>query len=379
MIRSLTQALDLKGKRVLVRAALNIPVEGDKITDTTRLNDALPTISLLRELGARIILISHHSKGSDASLMPAYQFLSAHMPIVFIPDGLAKDGRDAVEKMKDGDVVLLENIRMYPGEEANDPTFTKDLAELGEVYVNDDFPVSHRKHASIVGLPTLLPSYMGLRFEKEYEALREALSPPADSLAIIGGAKPETKLSLVEALAHIMKTVYVGGISANALFEARGYTIGKSLSSEKPIPLAKQISEYPNIVLPIDVRIVDEHSLIHSVMIDRVSATDSIIDAGPRTIADIREKALASSFVLWNGPLGDYEKGYDTSTHAVAGILAETKAKTIVGGGDTLAAINTLNLTDKFTFVSTAGGAMIDFLAHGTLPGIEALAASASK
>ncbi|MEK7579227.1 MAG: phosphoglycerate kinase [Patescibacteria group bacterium] len=374
MLRSLTEALDLKGKHVLVRAALNVPVEGTNVVDATRLFDELPTISLLRELGARIMLVSHHSKGSDMSLAPVHAFLTAHVPLSFIPDPLSEEGKETIAKMRDGDVVLFENIRMYPGEEKNDEKFTKDLASLADVYVNDDFTTSHRAHASIVGLPKLLPSYMGLRFEKEYTALREALSPPADSLAILGGAKPETKLPLVEALAHIMKTVYVGGVSANALFEVRGYTIGKSLSTEKPLPLAKQVSEYPNVVLPIDVRIVDEQSLIHSVMIDRVSSTDSIIDAGPRTISDIRERVAASSFVLWNGPLGDYEKGYDTSTHAVASILAESTAKTIIGGGDTIAAIQELDIMDKFTFVSTAGGAMIDFLAHGTLPGIEALA-----
>ena len=375
-MQSITTAHNLKGKRVLLRASLNVPIRQGAILDTVRLEQALPTIKFLIGAGARVIVVSHLSKAEGTTLQPVFRYLKEKIPLSFIGNIHSDRAQDMIAKMRDDDVVLAENLRVYPEEEANDPVFTRTLASLADMYVNDDFTVSHRKHASIVGVPKFLPSYMGLSFEREYTFLSQALRAPTPSLAILGGGKPETKIPLIASLAEKMTDVFVCGISANVLWKSQGFEIGLSVASAFPIPTTEKVLKMENIHLPSDVRIKDAQGIVRVGSLQSVDAGSAIVDAGPQTLLDIEQLIKQASFVLWNGPLGEYEKGYTESTHALARLLAQSGKHVIVGGGDTVAAIATLGLSDKFTFVSSAGGAMIDFLAHETLPGIEALGRS---
>ncbi|MBP9771888.1 MAG: phosphoglycerate kinase [Candidatus Pacebacteria bacterium] len=372
-MKSITTAEGLKGKRVLLRASLNEPIRGGTILDTTKLDGALSTINLLRTAGARTILISHLSKAEGTTLQPVFRYLKEKIPLSFIGDIHSERAQDMMNGMNDGDVVLAENLRMYPEEEANDPVFARTLASLADIYVNDDFTTSHRKHASIVGVPKFLPRYMGLAFEREYSFLSQALHAPTPSLAILGGGKPETKIPLIASLANKMTDVFVCGISANVLWKSQGLEVGLSVASASPIPATESVVVAENVHLPPDVRIKDASDVVRVTSPEKVEASSAIVDAGPQTLVAIETLVKKASFILWNGPLGEYEKGYTESTHALAHLLAQSDKHVIVGGGDTLSAIAELGLMEKFTFVSTAGGAMIDFLAHGTLPGIEAL------
>lgn len=370
----LTDAPACDGKYVLVRASLNVPVKDGVVIDATRIIETLPTILHIRERGGRVILISHHSGSADASLAPIAEVLRASFPVVFIEDLFSQTGQKALAEMKDGDVVLAENIRRYPGEENADPAFAEQLAALADFYVNDDFTVSHRHHASITLLPKLLPSFIGLRFAKEFQELSKAFEPQQPALLILGGAKPETKLPLAKLFLSKMNTIVIGGISANTLFQTKGYEVGASLVATQSIPEARDLLVAPNVVVPIDVRVkTGEGRSIHVRDPQYVSPEDTIVDAGPETIAMLARLVASAKFILWNGPLGDYELGYTESTFALAQMLTESSAHTIIGGGDTVASIASMGLSDKFSFVSTAGGAMIDFLAQGTLPGIDAL------
>jgi phosphoglycerate kinase len=364
---------NLRGKRVLLRTSLNVPIDDGKILDATRLDEALQTIQFLRSAGARIILISHHSDGEKATLRPAFEYLKERVPLSFIEDIRSAQAKEAVAALHDGDILMSENVRKYPEEEKNDPGFVRELASLADIYVNDDFTTAHRVHASIVGVPALLPSYAGLNFEREYSFLSQALGAPAPSLAIIGGAKPETKIPLIATLTAKMTDVFIAGVSANVVWQSRGLSIGTSATTDDGIPEVAVVNAAQNTYLPSDVRIVDAEGDLKVVAPDKVTKNAAIVDAGPQTLRELSDLIDDASFILWNGPLGEYEKGYTESTHALAHLLAKSGKRVIIGGGDTVTAITRLNLDDAFTFVSTAGGAMIDFLAHGTLPGIEAL------
>lgn len=373
MPTSLTQSGPLSGKYVLIRSSLNVPLKDGKIIEATRVVEALPTIQYVREQGGKAILLSHLSGDETGSLMPVYEMLSELIPLSFVHDLFSKEGKEIVEEMQDGDVVLVENIRQYKGEEANDEVFAKKLAKVGDIFVNDDFTAAHREHASIVTLPKLLPSFMGLQFEKEYTNLSKAFEPEHPALLILGGAKPETKMPLAKAFLGKMETIFIGGIGANTLFREKGYEVGTSVVPDEVPPFLADILNAENLVLPTDVRVKKEGVSVHVKAPTHVAEDEMIVDAGPAAVAELSSLISKSKFVLWNGPLGDYELGFTESTFALAEMLTESKAVTIIGGGDTVAAIAHLGLNDKFTFVSTAGGAMLDFLAQGTLPGIEAL------
>ncbi|MEK7606396.1 MAG: phosphoglycerate kinase [Patescibacteria group bacterium] len=373
MLISVADAPLLTGKRVLIRASLNVPLKDGKILEPTRILEALPTIMHVRDRGGKVILISHLSGEADASLMPVYEMLTELVPTSFVPNIFSREGKEILSEMQDGDVVLIDNIRQYAGEESADAKFTHDLAECADIFVNDDFTSAHRTHASVVLLPKLLPSFMGLQFEKEYTQLSKAFTPEHPALLIIGGAKPETKIPLAKAFVSKIDNVFLGGISANTLWNRKGYEVGTSIVSNEPIPDMKEILQAPNVVLPIDVRTKREGMSLRVKSPDRLEKDEMIVDAGPATIAHLRDLVNKAKFILWNGPLGHYELGFTESTFACAEMLTESNATTIIGGGDTVAAIAHLGLNDKFTFVSTAGGAMLDFLAEGTLPGIEAL------
>ncbi len=373
MLIPITDAPSLEGKRVLIRTSLNVPLKNGRVVDATRILEALPTVMQVRKRGGRAILISHHSDGRETSLLPIYEVLSELVPASFVHDVFSPEGMEILHEMQDGDVVVVENIRQYVGEEDADAVFAKKLAGLADFYVNDDFTSAHREHASVVLLPKLLPSFMGLQFEKEYVNLSKAFSPKHPSLLILGGAKPETKLPLAEIFLSKMDTVFIGGISANVLFKQKGYEVGASVVTGESISAVDILLLAPNVILPVDVRAKKEGKRICVKSPKYVEADEMIVDAGPETIARLSELISNAQFILWNGPLGDYELGYTESTYALAEMLTESNATTIIGGGDTVASIAHLGLNEKFTFVSTAGGAMLDFLAAGTLPGIEAL------
>lgn len=372
MLKTLSEAPITAGTRVLLRSNLNVPVRGGHVVDTFRIEEALPTIEFLREQGARTIILAHTSD-KGGSLTGAYEELSKSTKISFIEDVLSADGKAEIEKMSNGDCVLAENIRRYPEEEQNDDVFAKKLAKLADIFVQDDFSVAHRAHASVVGIPKHLPSVMGLRFEREYMELSKAFSPEHPAILILGGAKSDTKLPLALSLSDVMDFVFISGVSGNTLLRAAGRNTGESVIDEVSHEILKEVLSKKNISTYADMLVRDGDGDEFVVPVEGVDDSNTIIDAGPETTASIVEAISRAKFVLWNGPLGFYEEGHTTATHEVARAIALSGAQSIVGGGDTRAAIAVLGLEKKISFISTAGGAMVEFLAQGTLPGVDAL------
>ncbi len=364
---------NLRGKRVLVRLDLNVPIVGDNVRDDFRIQKSLPTLQFLRSAGAKTIIISHIENELTDSLSRVASYISKSISLKAFVAKL-DEAEAVVGSMAEGDIIMLENLRQNPGEKENSPVFAGRLANLADIYVNDAFAVSHRDHASIISLPRLLPSYAGPLFTGEVESLSKAFNPPRPALFIIGGAKFDTKLPLIEKFLGIADYVFVGGALANDLFKEKGYEIGRSVSAQSRINL-KHVEMNPKLIVPIDVIAVS--ALSKSVKSpDVVGPDEKIMDVGPRTVDQIADLLNDLKFVLWNGPLGDYEKGFVEGTETLARAIVENKVETIVGGGDTIAIISKMGILEKFSFVSTGGGAMVEFLAHGTLPGIEALKTS---
>ncbi len=364
-----------------MRVDFNVPIVNGEVGDDYRIRAALPTINFLREKGAKVILISHIESpdGEKSTLEPVARSLeSLGVPVTFYKK--TEHAYDAIQEVGAGSCILLENLRQFPGEKTNDKKFAKELASLADIYVNDAFPVSHREHASIVGVPKLIPGYAGLQLEKEIANLSLAFKPVHPFLFILGGAKFETKLPLLEKFVKSADTIFVGGALANDFFQAEGLEVGRSLVSQDA-DLSKYVKNgvlrEPKILIPVD--IINESR--ETKLANKVATEDKIVDAGKASTDMLRESIKRAQFILWNGPLGLYEEGYQEGTLVVARMIAEEADArgpgnapiSMVGGGDTLAAIASLGLQDKFTFVSTGGGAMLDFLAQGTLPGIEAL------
>lgn len=344
----------LAGKKVLLRLDLNVPIRDGKVADDFRIRKILPTLEFLHDAGARTIILSHlEGKGGD-SLLPVWQELRKIFLVSFSAnfDELAKN----VSGMENGGFAFFENLRTNAGEKANDENFAKKLASFGEMFVNEAFAVSHRAHASIVGLPKFLPSFTGPLFAEEVRKLSGALRPARPALFILGGAKFETKLPLMKKFIRLYDSVFVGGALANDFLKAQGFDIGDSLVSKTPLDLDSLIKT--NLYLPVDTI---------------TTGRKKIVDAGPKTLEVLRRLVGQAQFILWNGPLGEYEVGFADGTKNLATMIAQSHAQSVVGGGDTVAAITALGLENKFGFVSTAGGAMLDFLANETLPGIEAL------
>lgn len=364
----------LEGVVALVRVDFNVPLKGGAVAEGFRVRMALPTIEFLRAKGAKVVLISHiesNADGSSPSLEPVARYMASELglPVEFVAK--YKEAAAKIAALSNGGCILLENLRFFEGEKANDPAFARELASLADLYVNDAFSVSHREHASVVGVPKLLPSYAGFQLEKEIEHLSHAFKPAHPFLFVLGGAKFETKLSLLAKFIDSADSVYVGGALANDFFKAKGYMTGASLLSKGNIDLSAYIAS-PKLMLPLDV-VLENHSVKAP---GALASQDKMLDAGPATIAALAEQAAKAKFILWNGPLGLYEGGYTDATLAFArSAAAATRpgVETIVGGGDTLAAISKLGNEDKFSFISTGGGAMLDFLAKGSLPGIDAL------
>ena len=375
-MRSIKKISSLKGKRVLLRCALNVPMKDGKVAGMFRLEQALPTIHYLQKKGARVILIGHLGDNGTESLRPVCDALKAVVPFLeFCPVSTGKEAHMAVEKMKDGDALMLENLRWMKGEKENDHHFASELAGLADIFVQDSFDVCHRKHASVVGLPEFLPSYAGFLVEEEVKQLKKALKPKRPALAIVAGAKFSTKEPVLHALLGGYDHVFVAGALANDLLKAEGYFVADSLVSGGDDHGMRELTKNSHILLPKDALVARKDARAQDaqeVLVSHIPEHTAILDVGPQTIDYLRPFIKKAKLILWNGTLGRYENGFIEGTHALALEILATKVHSIIGGGDTVTALDELGLTKKFSFVSTGGGAMLDFLAQGTLPGLDA-------
>ncbi len=395
-IKSIADA-DVNGKTVLVRADLNVPMEEGRVTDTTRIDRFAPTVKMLGEKGAKVVIISHFGRPKGQrdkkfSLKPVAEALSKAlgMEVKFASDCVGEVAEKAVWALQPGEVLMLENLRFHPEETKDDENFARRLSVLADMYVNDAFSVSHRAHASVHAITKFLPSYAGLSLMKELEALSAALdNPERPAAALVGGAKVSTKIPVLENLLPVVDQIIVGGGMANTFLLALGYDVGKSLAEPDFVDMAKTImakAEENNceIVLPSDATCAKEFKAgaeAETCALDGVPSDSMILDIGPQSIADLKVRLQDIKTLLWNGPLGAFEvPPFDTGTVEIARAAAElTKAGklvTVAGGGDTVAALNTAGVTDDFTYVSTAGGAFLEWLEGKELPGVAALKAS---
>lgn len=371
-MKTLRQIGSVKNKTILVRSDLNVPIEDGKVRDSFRIEKALNSISFLLKKGAKVIVVSHIGEGKNDTLLPVFFHLKKKkVPCIF----LDSYNKDAIEKalgsLKKGQFLLLENLRHNAGEKDNDQNFAKLLASFADAYVNDAFSVSHREHASIVSVPKYLPSYAGLQMTEEIKNLSLALVPPHPFVFVLGGAKISTKLPLITRYLKSADEVFVGGAILNNILRDKKLPIGESLVDDTETP--RSILNSPKILPVLDVVTENAKGVSRTVMPLEVGDDEKIVDIGPETIASFKPIFSKAKLIVWNGPLGNYEKGYDKGTIQLLKLLASLKAKTILGGGDTVALVSKLKLEKKFTFVSTGGGATLDFLSQGTLPGIKAL------
>ncbi|MCA9366045.1 phosphoglycerate kinase [Candidatus Kaiserbacteria bacterium] len=370
---SIRDVAALSGKTVLLRASLNVPVKGGTVTNAFRIKRALLTINYLREQGAKVVVIGHIGREPEETLQPVHVELERAVGAKWCPSVTGEAVQAAVHSLQEGEVLLLENVRQDPREKAGDDSLAKELASVADLYVNDAFAASHRSHASLTGIPQFLPSYFGFNFLHEYEELSKAMEPQHPALFILGGAKFETKLPLVAKYAKQYDTVLIGGALANDVYKARGYNVGTSLVSDIDLR-SEAILTKENIVVPADV-VVDGPQGRRTVAATEVTEGESILDAGPQSIEDLLPVISSARTILWNGPLGNFEHGFAEQTEALARAIAASGAYSIIGGGDTIAAVEGLGIEEHFSFMSTAGGAMLTFLETGTLPAIEAVLA----
>jgi phosphoglycerate kinase len=381
----------VRGKRVLVREDLNVPMSDGQVADFTRIDAALPTLRLLHDRGARVIVLSHLGRPDGKpdpklSLRPVAAALAQRlgMPVAFAADSVGPAARDAVAKLKDGDVLLLENVRFHPGEETNDPAFARELAALGDLYVNDAFGTAHRAHASTEALAHLLPSAAGLLMQSELAALARLTENPAHPyVCVIGGAKVKDKVGVFTHLMDKVDAFCVGGGMANTFLAARGTNVGTSLRDDDLEPARRilNLASHQDITLhlPIDAvvsRSFDADDRARTVNIEDVG-TEMILDIGPRTARIYADAIASAKEIVFNGPMGVYEKpAYREGTKVVGEAIAEATrggATSVVGGGDAAAAAHMLGFADAMTHVSTGGGATLEFLEGLTLPGVAAL------
>jgi phosphoglycerate kinase len=390
--RTLDQA-DVKDKRVLLRVDLNVPVANGKVTDATRMERVIPTINEITDEGGKVILLSHFGrpKGRDAkaSLRPVAEELAKLIkrPVVFAEDCVGEKAAAAVNAMRPGDILCLENTRFHAGEERNDPEFVSQLAALGDIFVDDAFSAAHRAHASVEGLARRLPAYAGRAMQAELEALARALDTPDRPLAaIVGGAKVSTKLDLLGNLLSKVDILVIGGGMANTFLAAQDKPVGKSLCEHDLLATAREImtkaqAEQREVVLPVDAVVAkkfEANAPSRAVPVDRVGADEMILDIGPRSIEHVCSVLPRVKTLVWNGPLGAFEcEPFDNGTIEVAEAAAELtsagKLVSVAGGGDTVAALSAAGALERFTYVSTAGGAFLEWLEGKTLPGVEAL------
>lgn len=370
----ITKESNLDGTRVLLRTAFNVPVTDGKIDNDYRIRKGLPMINWLRERGAKIVILSHIWGDEARSLDVVRDYLSKMMDLDFAPSCVGVDTEEKVRNMKNGDVLLLENVRLHDGEIGNQEKFAEALSRLADVYVNDAFSVSHRSHASIVGVPNFLPSYIGIQFKEELDHLSLSFNPPRPFLFILGGAKFSTKMPLVRKFLKKADVVYVAGALVKPFFRRLGVDVDKEHVPPNLDPV-DDIADDVKLRLPVDVLCFDgtQANMMES---GKCSVdTGNIVDMGTRSLDELGALISESAFVLWNGPLGDYEKGFKEGSVRLAEMIIESPAMSLVGGGDTIAVLAGAGLDYEhgFTFASTAGGAMLQFLADETLIGIEAI------
>ncbi|MGO9399473.1 MAG: phosphoglycerate kinase [Xanthobacteraceae bacterium] len=387
---------DLKGKRVLVRVDFNVPMHDGEVADVSRIERNSPTITEIADRGGKVILVSHYGrpKGRDPkeTLKPVVAAVARiiRRPIAFADDCIGEVAEQAVARLKPGDILCLENTRFYKGEEKNDPAFAAGLAKLGDIYVDDAFSVAHRAHASVEAIAHLLPAYAGRAMQEELAALEKALHTPERPVAaIVGGAKVSTKLDLLGNLLNHVDTLIIGGGMANTFLAAQGKAVGKSLCENDLMQTARDIlakakSLSREIVLPVDVVVAQTfaaHAPSRVTSVDEVGSNDMILDIGPRTVEYVVSVLARTRTLVWNGPFGAFEmepfdNGTDEVAEAAAELTASGKLVSIAGGGDTMAALNLAGVTGRFTYVSTAGGAFLEWLEGKVLPGVEVLKAS---
>ena len=392
MFRTLDQ-LDPRGKRVVLRADLNVPAKDGKVTDTTRIDRSAATIRELSDKGGKVIILTHfgrpkgHEEKYSQKLLLEPLAKALGRPVAWADDVIGIDAVEAVKALKDGDVLLMENVRFHPEEEKNDPTFARALADLGDVYVNDAFSTAHRAHASTEAIAHLIPAYAGRLMQVELEALGKALEHPEKPVAaVVGGAKVSTKLDLLGNLVNRVDYLIIGGGMANTFLYAQGIEVGKSLCEKDLADTAREIivkakAASCHIVLPVDVVVASEfaeNAPNKVVSVNAVPADMMILDAGPASVEAIIDRLNGFKTLVWNGPLGAFEIApFDAATNAVAQAAAqrtkEGKLLTVAGGGDTVAALAKAGVEEKFSYVSTAGGAFLEWLEGKVLPGVAAL------
>src|SRR5690242_6830888 len=385
--------VDVRAKRVLLRVDLNVPMEGGHVTDATRLERVAPTITEIADKGGKVILLAHFGrpKGRDPkeSLKPVADALSKVIkrPVAFAEDCIGEPAQKAIAAMKDGDILCLENTRFHKEEEKNDPAFVDALARLGDLWVNDAFSAAHRAHASTEGLGHKLPAYAGRTMQAELDALGKALeAPQRPVVAIVGGAKISTKLDLLGNLMSKVNALIIGGAMANTFLAAQGKSVGKSLCEHDLLGTAKDIlakaaSRQCEIVLPVDAVVAQKfeaNAPSRVVSVDAVGANDMILDIGPRSVEHVISVLARAKTLVWNGPFGAFEmEPFDTGTveiaEAAAELTAAGKLVSVAGGRDTVAALNAAGASDRFSYVSTAGGAFLEWLEGKALPGVEVL------
>ncbi|MES3005079.1 MAG: phosphoglycerate kinase [Patescibacteria group bacterium] len=368
---------DLAGKRVLLRLDLNAPIVDGEIKDVSRLESVIPTVDFLRINDAKVIIIAHaeNKDGENESLIPILHHLNGYFKTEFCPTYFTGEAIEKVLKMEDKSVLLFENVRTNPGEKENDPDFAHKLSQMADIYVNDAFSVSHRKHASVVGVPQYIPHYGGLHLKSEIENLSKAFSPEHPFVFILGGAKFETKIPLVKKYLNKADTIFIGGALANDIYKAKGLEVGGSLVSKSSFD-GEDLLSSNKVLVPVDVTVADKEGVVSFKKPEEVNKSDCIVDAGPETLEQLKDVLNDAKTIIWNGPLGNYEKGFSDKTESLVEIIAsltEGGALSVVGGGDTVASIQKMDIGHKFSFVSTGGGAMMDYLVNETLPGIEAL------
>ena len=386
---------NVKGQRVLVRVDLNVPMDNGRVTDTTRLDRIAPTITEIADKGGKVILLAHFGrpKGRDAkdSLKPVAAELAKVIkrPVGFADDCIGDVAEKAVAAMKDGEILCLENTRFHKEEEKNDPAFVAALAKLGDIWVNDAFSAAHRAHASTEGLGHKLPAYAGRTMQAELDALDKALEAPKKPvIAIIGGAKVSTKIDLLENLVKKVDALVIGGGMANTFLHAQGINVGKSLAEKDLAPTALRILEKAEaancaIILPVDAVVAyhfEANAPSHAYGLDAIPADGMILDVGPQSIERIHAAIDDAATLVWNGPVGAFElTPFDRGTVVAAKYAAQRtklgKLVSVAGGGDTVAALNHAGVGGDFTYVSTAGGAFLEWMEGKPLPGVEVLRA----
>lgn len=390
-----TDGIDFAGKRVIVRADLNVPVRDGKVTDATRLERVVPGLKALADRGAKVIVISHFGRPKngpepDLSLKPVAETLQKLLgrPVAFGADSIGEKAASAIGTLKNGDIAVLENLRFHKGEEKNDPVFAAELAKLGDIFVEDAFSCAHRAHASTEGLTRYLPSYAGPLLMEEIDALRTALEKPErPTAAVVGGAKVSTKIPVLTNLVAKVDKLIIGGGMANTFLQATGVMVGKSLAEPEFHTTARDIlteakQKGCEIILPVDAVIAHEFkegAANEVVAIDKVPFDAMILDVGPQSVARSESVLGGVKTLLWNGPLGAFEiapfgEGTFALARSAAALTKAGKLVSVAGGGDTVAALNAAGATDDFTYVSTAGGAFLEWLEGRELPGIAALA-----